>query len=78
LSNVHDIRRLIEIAVLDTLMVENSIQRSRALAYLAQTALRSLEVGDMQDRLQVLEELVLGRRTFRSSMFDDDEGLDIG
>jgi len=43
----HDIRRLIEIAVLDTLLIENSIQRSRALAYLAQTALRSLEVGEV-------------------------------
>ena len=80
LSNVHDIRRLIEIAVVDTLMIENSIQRSRALAYLAQTALKSLEVGEMQDRLQQLEELVLGRRTFHSPMFDedDDDDLDIG
>ncbi len=34
LSNVHDIRRLIEIAVLDTLVLENSIQRGRVLAYL--------------------------------------------
>lgn len=78
LSNVHDIRRLIEIAVLDTLSIENSIQRSRALAYLAQMGLKSLEVGEVQDRLQVIEELVLGRRTFRSPMFDDDDDLDIG
>ena len=28
LDNVHDIRRLIEIAVVDTLMIDNSIQRS--------------------------------------------------
>jgi len=73
LSNVHDIRRLIEIAVLDTLTMERSIQRSRALAYLAQMGLKSLEVGEVQDRLQVLEELVLGRRTVHSSMFDDDD-----
>jgi hypothetical protein len=78
LDNVHDIRRLIEIAVVDTLSLENSIQRSRALAYLAQMALRSLEVGEVQDRLQQLEELVLGRRTFHSSMFDDDDDLDSG
>ena len=50
LGNVQDIRRLIEIAVLDTLGMENSIQRSRPLAYLAQTALKSLEVGEVQDR----------------------------
>jgi hypothetical protein len=78
LSNVHDIRRLIEIAVVDTLSIENSIQRSRTLAYLAQTGLKSLEVGEVQDRLQQLEELVLGRRPFHSSMFNDDEGLEIG
>src|SRR5437870_10004110 len=54
LGNVQDIRRLIEIAVLDTLGMENSIQRARTLAYLAQTALKSLEVGEVQDRLAVL------------------------
>jgi hypothetical protein len=47
LDNVHDIRRLIEIAVLDTLTMEISIQRSRALAYLSQMALKSLEVGEV-------------------------------
>jgi hypothetical protein len=77
LGNVQDIRRLIEIAVLDTLGMENSIQRSRTIAYLAQTALKSLEVGEVQDRLAVLEESVLGRRSFHSPLFDDDE-LDIG
>src|SRR5438132_1277899 len=50
LGNVQDIRRLIQIAVLDTLGMENSIQRSRTLAYLAQTALKSLEVGEVQGR----------------------------
>ena len=35
LSNVHDIRRLIEIAVYDTLGMDSSLQRSRTLAYLA-------------------------------------------
>jgi hypothetical protein len=59
------------------LSLENSIQRSRALAYLAQTGLKSLEVGEVQDRLQTLEELVLGRRTFHSTMFDDDDEPEI-
>jgi hypothetical protein len=79
LSHVKDIRRLIEIAVPDTLGMENSLQRSRTLAYLAQTALKSLEVGEVQDRLAVLEELVLGRRSFSSPMFDErDDELEIG
>jgi hypothetical protein len=79
LGNVQDIRRLVEIAVLDTLGMENSIQRSRTLAYLAQTALKSLEVGEVQDRLAVLEESVLGRRVLPSLLFeDDDEEVEIG
>ncbi len=49
------IRRLIEIAVLDTLSMENSIARSRTLGYLGQVALKVLEVGDFQERLQALE-----------------------
>src|SRR5687767_14949494 len=67
LDDVHDIRRLIEIAVLDMLTLENSIQRGRVLAYLAQTALKAKEVGEVQDRLQTLEEFVLGRRTHHST-----------
>jgi len=79
LGNVQDIRRLIEIAVLDTLGMENSIQRARTLAYLAQTALKSLEIGEVQDRLAVLEESVLGRRVLPSLLFeDDDEDVEIG
>src|SRR5437667_5194001 len=81
LGNVQDIRRLIEIAVLDTLGMENSIQRARTLAYLAQTALKSLELGEVQERLGVLEESVLGRRVWHSPLFDDDEdddGVEVG
>src|SRR5439155_24641758 len=78
LGNVQDIRRLIQIAVLDTLGMENSIQRSRPLAYLAQTALKSLEVGEVQERLAVLEESVLGRRVLPSLLFEDDDEMEIG
>ncbi len=55
LETVEQVRRLIEIAVLDTLGLENSIARSRTLAYLSQIALKALEVGDFQERLQALE-----------------------
>ncbi|MCX6000216.1 MAG: hypothetical protein NTU41_11710 [Chloroflexi bacterium] len=37
-----------EVAILDTLSMENSVSRNRTLAYLAQVALRALEVGDGQ------------------------------
>jgi hypothetical protein len=61
LGTVTEIRRLIEIAVVDTLGLENSVARARTLAYLAQVALKSLEVGEMDERLRALED-ALGPR----------------
>ena len=55
LNSVADIQRLVKIAVVDTLSLENSIARSRALAYLAQTALKVLEAGELEDRVERLE-----------------------
>lgn len=62
LETVGDVRRLIEIAVMDTLSLENSIARSRTLAYLAGVSLKALEVGEIEDRLKALEEGVHMRR----------------
>jgi hypothetical protein len=61
LENVGQVRRLIQIAALDTLSLENSIARSRTLAYLAQVALKALEVGEFEDRLRALEQTVMPR-----------------
>ncbi len=58
LETVAGIRRLIQVAVLDTLSMENSISRSRTLAYLAQVALHTLEVGNLEERIAALEEAV--------------------
>ena len=58
LNSVEGIRRIIEVAVLDTLSMENGIARNRTLAYLAQVALHTLEVGDIESRLTALEEVV--------------------
>jgi hypothetical protein len=55
LGDVGQVRRLLEIAVLDTLSLENSVARSRTLAYLAQVALKTLEVGEFEARLEALE-----------------------
>lgn len=61
LDSVPKIRRLLEIAVLDTLGLDNSIARSRALAYLAQVSAKLLEVGDLEERVETLE-LAVGER----------------
>jgi len=71
LETVAGIRRLIEVAVMDTLGMENSISRNRTLAYLAVAALRTLEVGDLEQRLIALEQAVNGRQTVNApSVFD--------
>ncbi len=50
LESVPQIRRLLEVAALDTLALENSVARSRTLVYLAQVAIKTLEVGDLELR----------------------------
>ncbi|MFW6175046.1 MAG: hypothetical protein ACOC5K_04635 [Chloroflexota bacterium] len=61
LGSVGEIRRLLEIAVLDTLGLENSVSRARTLAYLAQVSMRLLEIGELEERVASLEQTV-GRR----------------
>ena len=72
LETVADIRRLLEVAVLDTLGMENSIARNRTLAYLATTAIKLLEVGELEQRLESLEAAVHGQKILPASVFDVD------
>ena len=77
LASVSHIRRLLEVAVTDTLSLENSIARSRALAYLAQVALKTLETGELEERLASLEAAVAENRVGRGSAIDGDAaGID--
>ncbi len=61
LGSAEDIRRLLEVAVVDTLGLENSIARARTLAYLAVVAAKLLETGEVEERLEALEQ-TLGPR----------------
>jgi hypothetical protein len=70
LDNVGEIRRLIQIAVFDTLGLENSISRSRTLGYLAGVATKLLEVGELEQRLSMLEQAVLGKAANPERVFD--------
>ena len=63
LENVGQIRRLVEIAVLDTLALENSIARSRALVAAVGAAAKLLEVGEREDRILALERALKPRQT---------------
>jgi hypothetical protein len=67
LNDVRQVRRLLEIAVLDALGLENSIARSRTLAYLAQVALKALEVGELEERVRELESVLFPRLEERAT-----------
>ena len=69
-----DIRRLIEIAVLDTLGLENSVARNRTIAYLVQVALKALETGEFEERIEALEAAVHSQDN-RKTVFDADSDL---
>lgn len=55
LGSVERIQRLVEVAVLDTLGLENSVARNRTLAYLAQTAVKLFEARRLEERVAELE-----------------------
>ena len=61
LDSIPKVRRLLEITIADTLVLENSIARSRTLAYLAMVALKLCELRNFDDRLQSLEAAALPR-----------------
>jgi hypothetical protein len=67
LSDVGQVRRLLEIAALDALGLENSIARSRTLAYLAQVAVKLLEVGELEERVRELESVLFPRLEARAA-----------
>jgi len=76
LDTVAGIRRLVEVTVLDTLGMENSISRNRTLAYLATVALRTLEVGDLEQRIAALEQSIHpGNIQQAEPVFNIEQGL---
>lgn len=61
LETIPQIRRMVEVAAVDTLTLENSIQRNRTLGQLAQVAVMLLEKGEHEERIEAIES-VLGPR----------------
>ena len=70
LETVADLRRLLQIAALDTLGLENSIARARTLGYLVGVAGKLLEPGELEQRLASLEAAVQGQKRLPESVFD--------
>ena len=72
LEAVRSIRRILEIATIDTLGLENSIVRSRTLISAALAAAKLLETGDLEDRIAGLEAAIGGVRVARpDDLFPD-------
>jgi hypothetical protein len=65
LTSVGEVRRLLELTVMDTLGLENSPARSRVLASLANASLKALEVGELEGRVSALERLLVDRKPKR-------------
>ena len=74
LASVEQIRRVLEIGVLDCLGLENSIARSRTLAYLAQVAVKLLEVGELEQRVRAIESVLHPRLEERAAQEKDRRG----
>jgi hypothetical protein len=72
---VESIRRIIEIATIDVLGLENSIARARVLIAAAMAATRLLEAGDFEARLEAVEAAVgTGRQEADTTVFADGFG----
>jgi hypothetical protein len=55
LRTIGDNQALLETVVIETLAIENSIARNRALAGMVATGTKLIEVGDLADRVAALE-----------------------
>jgi hypothetical protein len=64
LDTVPGIRRLLEIALLDTVGLENSVARNRTVIAGVLAAAKLLEVGEQEERLAAIE-AALGPRVVR-------------
>ena len=73
LDSVQSIRRLLEIASIDTLGLENSIVRSRTLISAAMAAAKLLETGELEARIATLEAAIgIGRDSQDDALLPDE------
>jgi hypothetical protein len=56
LRSVEDVLRLLEETLADTRLLENGANRSKVFVSIALAALRALEVGQLEERLEALEQ----------------------
>src|SRR4051794_1918198 len=71
LTTIPDSQRIIEIAVLDTLSLDNGVARNRTLLAGAQTALKAQETGDLAERVEALEAILKRQGTGPATVAGD-------
>ena len=70
LDSLSLLQRVLEIALLDTLGLDNSLNRSRTLGYLVGIGTRLRQEGETEERLQALEAIVRGQKALPTPVFD--------
>jgi hypothetical protein len=73
LGSIESIRRILEIATVDALGLENSVARARVLIAAALAATKLLETGELEERLAVLEAAVRAGGSTLEPVFPDGE-----
>lgn len=76
LDSLSVLQRVLEIALLDTLGMDNSLNRSRTLGYLVGMGTKLRQEGESEDRLKALEAAVYGRTSLPEPVFDVDQESD--
>ena len=71
LRSVEDNQALLETAAVETLALENSIARNRALAGFAAVGAKLIEIGDLEERLRALEAAQAQRADEEADSFPD-------
>src|SRR5215210_2083629 len=70
LRTIEDNQALLETAAIETLALENSVARNRALASYTATGAKLIELGDHEERLRALE-VAVARPRDEADPFDD-------
>ncbi|MPZ48905.1 MAG: hypothetical protein GEU75_06285 [Dehalococcoidia bacterium] len=65
MSSILELRRLLEIATIDTINLENSVARNRVLIAAVLAGAKLIEVGEHEDRIAAIE-AALGPRVVKS------------
>jgi hypothetical protein len=76
LATTEGMWRLLDIAAFDTLALDNTVARNRALGGFVQTALRTREQTELEERIAALEAAKHQHQEAHRSVFDLDPDLD--